>query len=429
MARDQSIEFIVGQERRLQEVIGAVDVVPLLKAAVRAGASEVAVCNGEGELLWSERNTATDASILGSKTLYLEGEPVGTLQIKGPAGREEYLKGIGGLLGETLNAIITTSLKRMLTTEIHTAVVNKSYEELLEINRQLAASEERYRELAESLELKVQERTEELKRAMAQLLEQEKLASVGRLAAGVAHEINNPLGFVSSNLGTLGKYVGRFVSTLTAVRQLAESGALGGEAARRLADTWREQKLDMVMGDIDDLMRQSIEGAERVAKIVADLKAFSHVDETEVREVDLNVEIDKTLNVLASQMPPRNEVTRRYGTLPQFVCNPAQLCQVFLNIVQNAIQAKGEGVQLVITTSVEEGAIRIDFADNGPGMPDEIRGHIFEPFFTTRDVGMGTGMGLAVVYDAIRSYGGTVEAVCPPSGGTVFTIKLPLAGR
>lgn len=429
MVRDQSIEFVVGQERRLQEVIGAVDVEPLLKAAVRAGASEAAIRNGEGDVLWSERNPVTDASVVGSKALYLEGEPVGTLQLKGPVGREEYLQGIGGLLGETLNAVITSSLKRMLTTEIHTAVVNQSFEELLEINRQLAASEERYRELAESLEVKVQERTEELKRAMARLLEQEKLASVGRLAAGVAHEINNPLGFVSSNLGTLGKYVGRFVATLTTVRQMAESGAMGGEAARRLADAWREHKLDMVLGDIDDLMRQSIAGAERVAKIVADLKAFSHVDETETGEVDLNCEMDKTLNVLASQMPPGSEVIRHYGTLPKFVCNPAQLCQVFLNIIQNAIQAVGEGLRLEVTTSVEEGAVRIDFSDNGPGIPDDIRGHIFEPFFTTRDVGMGTGMGLAVVYDAVRSYGGTVEAVCPSSGGTVFTIKLPLAGR
>ena len=421
---DQGISYVVGEEKRLTDIVGDADVLPLLRGAVRAGVSEASVIDADGALLWVERNPAARGAISESIPIRLEGEVVGSLVVTGERG-EDYLKGIAGLLSDALNNIIATSLKRMLTTEIHTDVVNRSYEELIETNRRLAVSERNYRELALSLELKVEERTRELKQAHTRLLQQEKMASVGQLAAGVAHEINNPLGFVLSNLATLRKYVARFVAMLDCYRGLLDLPPPGEDVQRLAGQKWRELKLDIVYADVGDLLTQSIDGADRVRRIVADLKGFSHVDDGAEGVADMNLEIDRTLGVLSHWVPAGAEIVRDYRPLPGFFCNPALICQVFLNIMQNAFQARPEGLRLMIETRSDGAEIRISFADNGPGIPEAARGRIFEPFYTTRDVGAGTGMGLAVVYDIVAQYGGTVAVACPEAGGSVFTVSLP----
>ncbi|KAF0219766.1 MAG: hypothetical protein FD174_1779 [Geobacteraceae bacterium] len=423
---NQSITYVVGAEKRLAEIICEAEIVPLLKGTVKAGALEATLTDAEGNALWSCKSPAGEGIIAGAMPVCLEGEMVGKLVVKGERCQEELLKGIAGLLMDAVNTIVTNNLKRMLTTEIHTAVVNQSYEELLETNRKLTVSEGRYRELAETLEKKVEERTGELKQAHTQLLRQEKMASVGQLAAGVAHEINNPLGFITSNLGTLQKYVARFVVMLDFYRSSLKSGAPIAEVAGQVEEKWRELKLDAVFADIGDLLAQSLEGAERVKRIVADLKGFSHIDDSAEDTVDINREIDRTLSVLGSQIPPGTEVVKEYQPLPGFVCNPALLCQAFLNIIQNALQARKDGLRLVVSTACSNGAITISFRDNGPGIPADIRNRIFEPFYTTREVGAGTGMGLAVVYDIVSGCGGTVEVECPADEGSIFTISLPL---
>jgi hypothetical protein len=196
-----NITYVVGEEKRLTDILSAAEVVPLLKGMVRAGAAEVAVLDAAGNTLWLERDPAAGGSLAGNIPIFLEGEPVGKLVIKGSVGREEPLKGLASLLLDALNTIIANNLKRMLTTEVHTAVVNQSYEDLVETNRRLAESEAQYRELAGELEKKVDERTSELKLAHARLLQQEKMASIGQLAAGMAHEINNPLQMITSQAG------------------------------------------------------------------------------------------------------------------------------------------------------------------------------------------------------------------------------------
>lgn len=423
---DQGISYVVGEEKRLTDIVGDADVLPLLGGAVRAGAAEASVIDAEGALLWGERNPAAAGAISCSTSIRLEGEVVGRLVVKGERDDEGYLKGITGLLCDALNNIIATSLKRMLTTEIHTTVVNQSYGELLETNRKLAVSEENYRELALSLEVKVEERTRALKQAHTRLLQQEKMASVGQLAAGVAHEINNPLGFILSNLATLQKYVSRFVAMLDCYRGVLDTGAPGAEMQRLAQQKWRELKLDLVYADVGDLIAQSIDGAERVSRIVADLKGFSHVDDGADGVVDLNLEIDRTLGVLCHEIPTGAEIVKNYRPLPGFFCNPALICQVFLNIMQNAFQARPDGLKLLIDTVSAGTEIRVTFADNGPGIPEAVRGRIFEPFYTTRDVGAGTGMGLTVVYDIVAQYGGNVAVACPLRGGSIFTVSLPV---
>lgn len=422
----QFLSFVVGQEKRLAEILADEDVVPLIKVVVRGGAFRAAVTDENGKVLWSSGDGADAGHSVHNLPLRMEGEIVGKVSVSGARGDEARLGGLAEIFQAALGIILGNKLKRILTTEIHSTVVSQSYEELLEINRQLAASEERYRNLAQSLEIKVEERTEDLKRAHARLLQQEKLASIGQLAAGVAHEINNPLGFIYSNLQTMDKYVMRFMEMLDFYRG-AISDSTGKEALQESSRRrWAELKLDVIRADVFELIRQSLGGALRVKKIVSDLKAFSHVDEVGESQADLNAEIDKTINVLSHEMPQDAEIVRNYGPLPGFVCKPALLCQVFLNLLLNAFQSRRNGLRLVIATTHDGEIIRISIADNGPGIPAEIKNRIFEPFYTTRDVGSGAGMGLTVAYDIISGYDGTIEVICPEGGGAVFVITLPV---
>lgn len=427
------LNYVVGEERLLRDVITEAEVGPLLRGAVRAGALAVALTDAEGTILWSHGASAGGADLaatgLRGPAIILEGEPVGSVLVKGEMGREEFLKGIAVMLTAAVSLLMGSNLKRMLTTEIHTTVVNQSYEELLETNRKLAASEARYRELAKSLEIKVEERTTELKKAMARLLQQEKLASVGQLAAGIAHEINNPMGFVTSNIRTMQKYAGRFVEMLQFARNLFFGDRAGSPEGRLFAEKWRQLKLDLILADMDELVSQSLGGAERVKQIVADLKGFSHIDDLGETMADLNTEIDRVLSILVRVIPPGTEIVREYGPIPELSCRAGELCQVFLNVIMNACQARSEGLRLAIRTVLEGDTIAITIADNGPGIPTELLNRIFEPFFTTKPVGKGMGMGLAVAHEVVTAHGGTVEAGSPPEGGACFVVKLPLAGR
>lgn len=424
-----SISYVVGAEKRLVDVVAGNEVMPLLTSAVRGGASGALLIDDAGEVLWfgdtglAKLPAAGGGVLVERRPLLLEGEPVGSLVLLGGAGREAYLRTVADLLAEALQILVNASLKRMLTTEMHTVVVNQSYEELVAINRELAASEARYRELAASLEVKVRERTEELRQTYAKLLQREKMASVGQLAAGVAHEINNPLGFITSNLHSLTKYADRLREMLEFSRLLL---ARDEEELARFRRKWQDLRLDFIMGDLDELLRQSLGGAERVKTIVSDLKGFSHVDDAEIMTVDVNEELDRTLNVLIHEIPPGTEIVREYRPLPPFLCAPALLCQALLNIIRNACEARREGLRLTVATAGDDHAITVRIADNGPGVPEPIRGRIFEPFFTTKEVGKGTGMGLAVVYDISNELGGSVELLSPPDGGACFVMTLPL---
>lgn len=419
------VAFMVGAEKRLTDILSAAEVMPLLEGAIKAGAGYAALLDPAGEILWEAAGSGGREG-RGSSPVMLEGEAVGGLVVRGEGASGEYLGGIEGLLLGALQSLINAGLKRVLTTEIHAAVVNQSYEELLETNRQLSASEGRYRELAGSLEQKVAERTAELERAHTRLLQQQKMASIGQLAAGMAHEINNPLGFITSNLHTLQKYTARLLLMLDYYGSLLESDPAHARFVQLSSRKWQELKLDSICADLEALIGQSLDGAERMKKIVADLKGFSHIDDTELGIVDLNAEIDRTLSVLEYRFPPAIDIVKNYRELPGYCCNPAQICQLFLHIIENALEARPEGPRLIISTSADNSAVTIIFADNGPGIPEEIRGRIFDPFFTTKDVGAGTGMGLAVVYDIVTDLEGSVAVACPAGGGTIITITLPL---
>ncbi len=420
---NHSIEYVVGCEKSLREIIREDEMMPLLKGAVRAGAAAVKIVDSEGGILWEYVDTLNKGVFSEKLPLHLEGEIAGHIVIKGE--KETNLKGLSELLLYTVKIVMNNNLKRMLTAEIHTTVVNQSYEELLETNRRLKISEKKYRELAGSLEKKVQERTEELKMANVKLIQQEKMASIGQLAAGVAHEINNPMGFISSNIGTFRSYAESLVEFINAQSEIIESFN-PTDAIEGLKEKRERLKLDYILEDIKELIKESLEGADRVKKIVSGLKGFSHIDEGDKAIIDINEEIERTLHVLTHEIPEDAEIIRDFHSLPGFTCNPAVLCQVFLNIILNSIQARKKGLKFVIRTGCEDEIIRITFSDNGPGIPKEIRNRIFEPFFTTKEIGKGTGMGLTVVYEVIDAYSGSIDVESQPGKGTTFNIVLPL---
>ena len=265
-------------------------------------------------------------------------------------------------------------------------------------------------------------------------MHQEKLASIGQLAAGVAHEINNPMGFISSNLNTLVDYQQEFKALVEEYRKmifLVKNGSpAGGDAifAKIEAIEQVEKKIDLdfLMADCGQLVQESLEGAERIRKIVADLKDFAHPGERSLKLSDINKSIDVTLSIATNELKYNTRVDRHYGDLPQVLCYPQQLNQVFLNILINAAQSIEALGEIRIETRCVEKCVEIRFSDNGCGIPPDKVSKIFDPFFTTKPVGKGTGLGLNVAHNIIQKHHGTIGVESRPGQGTTFTIRIPV---
>lgn len=424
--RKPQVTFVVGEDRRLSQIIARTEIEPLLRSLVKAGAAWVAVLDEDRLPLCSQGDESHLEKLQEIRhSLLVEGEPQGMLVIAVDPTICSGAEGLALLARDALQLTVTNNLKRMLTTEMHTTIVQESYDQLVETNQRLVESEGRYRELAMQLERKVEERTSELQKAYSRMLQQEKLAAVGSLAAGMAHEINNPNGFVRSNLGTLNRYVGRMKEMLNHYQLLIANNTPLQQLREETEQRRRTLKLEIVIPDTTALLEQTIDGTDRIARIVADLKAFSHVDETGDSDADLNIELERTLSVVTSQIPPGTAILRDHQPLPLFGCNPGLLSQAFLNIIQNAIQSRADGLELQLSSRCEEGGIVIRIADNGCGIPERNLPRIFEPFFTTREVGRGTGMGLTVAREIVMAAGGNIEIDSLEGSGTTVAIRLP----
>lgn len=269
---------------------------------------------------------------------------------------------------------------------------------------------------------------EELKSTHTQLLQQEKMASIGQLAAGVAHEINNPMGFISSNLSTLGKYADR-IKSYNKIQDEALKDCTSADALTATAETRKRLKIDYIMDDIPKLIAESIEGADRVRTIVQNLKSFSRLDQAAYELVDLNDCLESTLSIAWNELKYKCTVVKEFGVLSKVPCFPQQLNQVFLNLLVNSAHAIEDKGVVTVRTWVENDMACVSIADNGSGIPEEIRARIFEPFFTTKDVGKGTGLGLSISYDIIQSHNGVIDVVSEVGKGTTFTIRLPIEKR
>jgi two-component system NtrC family sensor kinase len=268
-----------------------------------------------------------------------------------------------------------------------------------------------------------------------QLLQSQKMASVGQLAAGIAHEINNPMGFIHSNLGTLSEYVEDLTDLIEAYAKLEEAVTTGNiEKAQaqngELSKKKEELDLEFLFGDIENLVSESCDGADRVRKIVQNLKEFSHIDKEEKTTADLNKGLESTLNIAWSEIKYKAKVEKEYGDIPEVLCYPSELNQIFLNILVNAAQAIEEQGTITIRTYAEEEYVCIDIADDGAGMPPQVQQRIFDPFYTTKEVGKGTGLGLSMGYSiVVDKHGGQLLVESQEGEGTTFTIKIPLAAQ
>ena len=421
------IEFVIGEEKRLSEIVGKAEIEPLLRSSLKLGISRVALLD-EDELplvTLGEVLSADGTELLSQRlNILVEGEPKGTLVLEA-GGTLPGFEAIARLLQDALQLTVTNNLKRMLTTEVHTSVVQESYEQLVVTNRRLMESERRYRDLARDLEKKVVERTTELQLAYNRLLQQEKLAAVGQLAAGMAHEINTPLGFVRSNLNSFAKYQNRMAEMLGLYRLMLAKEASPTIVKQQTEQRWKELKLDFLLEDVGVLLGQSLDGTDRIARIVAELQGFSHLDGMQEQAMVLHKELEQLLAGLAPQFPPDTRLVIDLQPLPPCICRVPLMVQAFVNILDNALKSRGDGLELTVSTAVEEGRIVVCISDNGCGIPVENLPRIFEPFFTTRPVGSGSGMGLTVAHQAITGAGGSIEVTSVAGQGTCCRVTLP----
>jgi signal transduction histidine kinase len=268
-------------------------------------------------------------------------------------------------------------------------------------------------ELAQGLELKVQERTRELTAALsekeatqAQLVQSEKMASLGQLVAGIAHEINNPVGYIYANTDHLERYLGK----------VGEAFAAGD---RKAFDEAREK--------MERLLASTGEGAKRTKEIVAGLRTFSRKDPSHKQRIDMKESVETALMLLAHELKRGIVVKRAYGTEPMVRANPGELTQVFMNIIINAVQAMGDTGTLIIETGSDGDTAFVAIQDTGPGIPPENLPRLFEPFFTTKEVGKGTGLGLAIAYGIVKAHGGEIRVTSGPGKGAAFQVRLPAA--
>jgi len=256
------------------------------------------------------------------------------------------------------------------------------------------------------------------------VMRRDKLVTIGELASGVAHEINNPLGFVSSNISSLAGYLAEILPVLSLVAE--GRGDAGFRAAREVA---RQVDLDYILSDLPVCMRETQEGLERVLKIVADLRDFAR-DDTDVREMgSLNEILDGAVSILWSQIKYKAELVKEYADLPGFVCYPSRLGQVFLNLLHNAAQSIDRRGRIVVRTRSENGSVVAEVEDNGCGMKPEAMERMFEPFYTTKPRGVGTGLGLSIARKIVEKHGGSVEVDSQEGRGTRFRIIFPLTEK
>jgi len=274
----------------------------------------------------------------------------------------------------------------------------------------------------------------ELKLAQSRILQQDKMASIGQLAAGIAHEINNPISFIMSNLNTLNRYMDNLSSFFNKINEALSNKDLNKDDHKEkvepvlnsIRDLTKDLNIDYIIKDVLDIINESKEGAERVKKIVQDLKTFSHIDEAEYKMSDINKGLESTINIVWNEIKYKATMTKKYGEIPLTKCNLGQLNQVFMNILVNAAQAIESHGEITVRTWHEGGYIYISILDTGCGIPEDMLKRIYEPFFTTKEVGKGTGLGLSIAYDIVKKHNGEIDVKSEVGKGTEFTIKIPV---
>ena len=365
----------------------------------------VALVEASGDSLAGQSGLHDDQPV----PLVIEIEPIGYLFA--PAAPAT----LRGACGSLIHQVLLARRRYLLASAVHVHAIHDDYEQLQQQNAALLASEAKYKALSESLEQRVAEQTRLIDERQRQLYQAERLASVGQLAAGVAHEINNPIGFVRSNLSTAQKYLDRIES-------------LGVMLKTQAPSPWQEADMDFLLTDFRELLDESVGGVDRVTRIVSDLKGFSSVDKPQEEVVDINELVANVCAMAERNLPAGSRLTRSLGESKPLLSLPGHLSQAFLAVIQNAIQAiqpRGSDGEVSVASHFAASAMFITIRDNGCGIPVALLPRVFDPFFTTRSVGQGTGLGLTVARDIVRAHGGDIVVESAPDQGTTVTIKVP----
>ena len=323
-----------------------------------------------------------------------------------------------GMLAHTFNNMIVSLREANEKMEEKSEKLRMQWEVLRETNDEL----ELQRKQTEQQNKDLENTLTKLKDAQNQLVQSEKMASVGQLTAGIAHEINNPINFVSSNVGPLKRDVADILNVLQHYEEAARNSDNGFEKVENLK---KELDFGFVIQEINSLLKGIEEGARRTTDIVRGLRNFSRLDEDEQKLADIQQGIESTLLVLKNELKNKVEVETNFANIPQILCYPGKLNQVFLNILQNANQAIETTGVIRITTSMDKNWVYISIKDNGRGMSEEIAKRVFDPFFTTKEIGKGTGLGLSISFGIIKEHNGDIQITSKPGKGSEFIIKIP----
>ncbi len=279
---------------------------------------------------------------------------------------------------------------------------------------------------------RIKQTLNELTRAQQQLVHAEKLASVGQLAAGVAHEINNPTGFVMGNIEVLGEYKDSILAVLDQYSNLEKEIEARHDktlmlAIEKIQAFKAEHDLDYILTDMGQLLKDSLNGTVRIQKIVQDLKNFSSIDGSDHQQVDLNADVIETaLRLVRSQLESKCTIHKSLSPLPAYNCRPAELSQVIMNLIINASEAIKDQGDIRVSSKCEGDNIKIQVADNGGGIGQDDILKLFDPFYTTKEIGKGTGLGLSISHGIVKNHGGQLSVNSKLGKGTIFTVLLPV---
>lgn len=314
-------------------------------------------------------------------------------------------------------------------------VTNRSGDEIGDLGRafnRMVADLEKAREELNKANINLARTNEELHKTVAdlkatqeQLIQAEKMASLGQLTAGIAHEINNPINFVTANIQPLKEDMSDLIKFIEKYDDIISKKGLKDEFSE-IERIKQDEHIDLTKKEISNLLKGIEDGAKRTSEIVKGLRNFSRLDQNVFKKANINDSIDSTLTLLNNSIKNRIEIVKQYGDLPEVDCFPGQINQVFMNILSNAIQAIPAAGKIFIKTWQDPHNVKISIRDTGAGMTDEVRKKIFDPFFTTKEVGKGTGLGLSISFGIIQKHNGEIEVYSNPGEGTEFAIRIPI---
>ena len=391
-------------DRRLQlgEIFTAKDLARIERALSGALNCEIAIVAPDGAKKLGDQRVAVPWEL--ETIAHLESREATPVQLKGASA--------------LLVLLFKEAVRYRMASELHMETVIADYQALQEKHAALERSETRYRELSRKLEERVAAQVLEIKEAQRKMFLSEKLASVGQLAAGVAHELNTPLAYIQNNLVAARGYLDDLESFFAAV--------LHGEDLATVRASWEQADIDYIRTDFPVLLDSCLDGVTRLASIVSDLKIFSNINKIHQSMDDVNARLAAVLSMLKPQIGEQIEIVQECADLPTIPCYPAHLGLAFYNLLQNAVQAiEGKG-KVVIRTFTMDVHVGVAVTDTGTGIREEDMPRLFDPFFTTKEVGQGTGLGLSVAHDVVKAHHGKIEVQSQPGKGTTFTILLPI---